>query len=221
MILTTGQVWAQLLKATDSPNLTAAIMGNLFAESALNSNNLQGVYEKKFGLTDEQYTARVDRGEISREQFSQDHAGYGYAQWTYWSRKQGLYDFIKQHPGTPSISEGTLQLEYVIEELTNNYKHIWNKRATASLNELCDDILKYYEAPASKDDPETILKRRRFAQQFYEEFYKPELKAIRYIEEALEDAYRLVQDYQCDLNNNLTAIKKKLDELKEILREDE
>jgi hypothetical protein len=31
-------------------------MGNLYAESALNPKNLQNTYEKKLGLSDEEYT---------------------------------------------------------------------------------------------------------------------------------------------------------------------
>ena len=196
-------------------------MGNLLAESSLNSNNLQGAFEKKFGLTDQEYTDKVDRGEISREQFSRDHAGYGYAQWTYWSRKQGLYDFIKQHSGTPSISDGTLQLAYIIEELTSNYKHIWNKRATASLTELCDDILKYYEAPASKDQPETILRRRRFAQQFYDEYApSPELKQIAFIENQLREVHDIADRHLCDLVNMIDGVIDAMNDLKEMLKED-
>ena len=218
MILTAKQIWEQLLAATESPNLTAAIMGNLMAESALNSNNLQGAYEKKLGLSDQEYTDRVDRGEITREQFTNDHAGYGLAQWTYWSRKQGLYDYIKKHAGSPSISEGTLQLEYVIKELSTNYKSIWNKRATASLNELCDDVLKYYEAPASKDDPETILKRRRYANQFYEEYYRPDLKLISYLEESLIELHCIANDYQRDIDQWIENVRDALQKLKEELK---
>ena len=70
-------------------------MGNLKAESALNPKNLQNSYEKKLNYTDDTYTLAVDNGILSREAFSKDSAGYGLAQWTYWSRKQGLYDYIK------------------------------------------------------------------------------------------------------------------------------
>ena len=38
----------------------AGVLGNLFAESGLNSRNLQNTYEKKFGMTDQQYTDAVD-----------------------------------------------------------------------------------------------------------------------------------------------------------------
>jgi hypothetical protein len=60
-------------------------MGNLDAESGLRSNNLQDTYSREFNLTDAQYTAAVDNGTYTK--FVNDEAGYGLAQWTYWSRK--------------------------------------------------------------------------------------------------------------------------------------
>ena len=61
----------------------AGLMGNLFAESALNPQNLQNTHNKKLGLTDIQYTQQVDNG--TYKNFIKDSAGYGLAQWTYWS----------------------------------------------------------------------------------------------------------------------------------------
>lgn len=71
----------------------AGLMGNLFAESGLNPQNLQNTYEKSLGFTDAAYTAAVDSGTYTN--FVHDKAGYGLAQWTYWSRKQALLDFAR------------------------------------------------------------------------------------------------------------------------------
>lgn len=40
----------------------AGLMGNLYAESGLNPQNLQNTYEKKLGYSDASYTAAVDNG---------------------------------------------------------------------------------------------------------------------------------------------------------------
>lgn len=40
----------------------AGLMGELFAESGLNPQNLQNSYEKKLGFTDATYTAAVTQG---------------------------------------------------------------------------------------------------------------------------------------------------------------
>jgi hypothetical protein len=66
----------------------AGLMGNLFAESGLKPTNLQNTYENKIGYNDAEYTAAVDQGIYTN--FVKDKAGYGLAQWTYWTRKQNL-----------------------------------------------------------------------------------------------------------------------------------
>jgi hypothetical protein len=69
-------------------------MGNLYAESGLKPNNLQNSYEKTLGFTDVTYTEAVDKGTYNN--FIHDKAGYGLAQWTWWSRKEALLNYAKQ-----------------------------------------------------------------------------------------------------------------------------
>ena len=69
----------------------AGLMGNLYAESGLKPTNLQNTYEKKLGYTDAEYTAAVDQKIY--DNFVNDSAGYGLAQWTYYSRKQNMLTF--------------------------------------------------------------------------------------------------------------------------------
>jgi hypothetical protein len=69
-------------------------MGNLYAESGLKPNNLQNSYEKTLGFTDVTYTEAVDKGIYNN--FIHDKAGYGLAQWTWWSRKEALLNYAKQ-----------------------------------------------------------------------------------------------------------------------------
>lgn len=64
----------------------AGLMGNLYAESGLSPINLQNSFEIRLKYTDASYTAAVDNGSYTN--FVYDKAGYGLAQWTYWSRKQ-------------------------------------------------------------------------------------------------------------------------------------
>ena len=77
-------IWDYLYGKIGNAYGVAGLMGNLYAESALRPNNLQNTYEKKLGLSDTQYTAKVDDGSYTN--FVKDSAGYGLAQWTYWSR---------------------------------------------------------------------------------------------------------------------------------------
>ena len=85
------RIWDYLLAKGLSAAGAAGLMGNLYAESGLNPQNLQNTYEKKLGYTDAAYTAAVDSGKY--QNFIHDSAGYGLAQWTFWSRKQNLLNF--------------------------------------------------------------------------------------------------------------------------------
>jgi len=89
--MTEKQIFDALTAAGLSPAGAAGLMGNLYAESGLRANNLQNGFEKRLGMNDEQYTAAVDNG--SYDGFVHDSAGYGLAQWTYWSRKEALLRF--------------------------------------------------------------------------------------------------------------------------------
>ena len=55
-------------------------MGNLYAESKLMSMNLENSYEKSLKMTDDEYTKAVNNFSYSKEEFSNDWAGYGLAQ---------------------------------------------------------------------------------------------------------------------------------------------
>ena len=108
---TAAQIWKVLISHGYTPAGAAGAMGNLYAESALSSTNVQDGY----GYSDAYYTQAVDNGTISRSKFVHDSIGYGLAQWTYWSRKAGLYDLAK----AKGVSIGSLgmQLEYLLTEL--------------------------------------------------------------------------------------------------------
>ncbi len=60
-------------------------------------------------MTDEEYTTAVDNGKYTN--FIKDKAGYGLAQWTYWSRKENLFDFCKRK--NKSIGDINAQLDFL------------------------------------------------------------------------------------------------------------
>jgi hypothetical protein len=64
-----------------------------------NLNSLtERIYEKKLNITSAEYTRLVD--ERAYPDFVNDKAGYGLAQWTFWSRKQALLIFELPTPST-------------------------------------------------------------------------------------------------------------------------
>ena len=126
---------------------TAGLMGDLYAESGLRPNNLQNTFEKKLGLSDAEYTARVDSGAYAN--FVRDGAGYGLAQWTYWSRKESLLNYAQA--AGKSIGDLEMQLDFLWEELNKGYRGLVNTLASAkSVRAASDAVLTQFERPADR-----------------------------------------------------------------------
>ena len=164
---TNEQVIWQYLKAQGLSDAGAAgLMGNLYAESALNPKNLQQTYEKKLGYTDDSYTKAVDNGSYGN--FVRDSAGYGLAQWTYWSRKQKLLDFTKQK--NKSIGDLNTQLEFLMLELQSGYKSLLQTlKTTTSVKEASNGVLLQFERPADQSVA-VQNKRASYSQTYYDKY---------------------------------------------------
>ena len=161
------KLWDVLLAKIGNEYGVAGLMGNLYAESALRSNNLQQTYEKSLGFTDKSYTSAVDDGSYTN--FIKDSAGYGLAQWTYWSRKQGLIEYA-QSVGK-SIGDFEMQMEYLIKELETNHKSTLKAlKAAQSVFEASTYVLIHYEAPA--DQGEAVqAKRASYGEKYYSAYH--------------------------------------------------
>ena len=125
----------------------AGLMGNLFAESGLNPRNLQNSYENVLGMNDNAYVAAVDNGTYTN--FVQDKAGFGLAQWTFWTRKQALLDFAKA--SGKSIGDLIMQLDFLWKELSGSYPGVLAVlRAATSVLEASNAVLLNFEKPANQ-----------------------------------------------------------------------
>ena len=144
----------------------AGLMGNLDAESGLRPNNLQDTYGAKFKLTDAQYTTAVDNGTYTN--FVRDEAGYGLAQWTYWSRKQNLLNYAKSK--NKSIGDLQMQLEFLVKELKESYTNsVYNILKTAtSIQQASDAVLMNFERPLNAASHKT--KRAEMSQVYYNKY---------------------------------------------------
>ncbi|MBQ9167688.1 MAG: LysM peptidoglycan-binding domain-containing protein [Oscillospiraceae bacterium] len=159
-------IWKFLFDKLGNAYGTAGLMGNLFAESGLKPTNLQNTYEKKLGYTDTAYTAAVDDG--TYDNFVKDCAGYGLAQWTYWSRKQGLLEFAKAEG--KSIGDLGLQLDYIWKELSEGYGKLLKTLQTAtSVTEASTAVLTQYERPADMGEA-VQAKRASFGQSYFDKY---------------------------------------------------
>ena len=144
---------------------TAALMGNLMAESSLNPANVTG-------SKDPDYIKKADAGVID---FVHDGKAFGLVQWCFRTRKEGLLNYAKSK-GT-SVGDIRTQLEYMWTEL-QSYKMAYNAVVNSTnIRESSDVIMLRYEKPS--DTSETMKKRRaNYGQKFYDMFAdgKPDVK---------------------------------------------
>lgn len=146
-------VWNYFYSRLGNSYGVAGLMGNLQAESGLHSDRVQG--DIPYSDYSKEYTAKVDSGEITEYDFVNNGpggGGYGLAQWTYWNRKQGLYDMWKSGNYT-SIGSLSLALDYLWMELTNNYPGVVETLKTAtSVRVASDSVLLNFERPADQSE---------------------------------------------------------------------
>ena len=156
-------IWGFLKEKGLNAYAIAGLMGNLYAESALNPRNLQNSYEKKLNMSDAEYTAAVDAGTYSN--FVRDAAGYGLAQWTYHTRKQALLDYARGKGA--SIGDLTMQLEFLWKEISG-YKAVMSVLKSAeSVKAASDAVLTGYERPANMGDS-VKAKRAEYGQHYFD-----------------------------------------------------
>lgn len=151
-------IWDYLIKETNNPYGTAAIMGNLMAESSLNPKNVTG-------SKDPDYVAKADAGTLD---FVHDRCAFGLAQWCFYTRKEALLNRAKIKG--VSVGDINVQLDHLINELKNSYKTVWS--AVTNANEIraaSDVFMLKYEKPANTS--ETMKQRRaNYAQKFFDAF---------------------------------------------------
>ena len=159
-------IWQYLYDKFRNVYGVAALMGNLFAESSLNPVCANGVYS--LGLTNAEYTRRVDAGE--KDDFATDGIAYGLVQWCYKTRKQGLLDMAVAQG--KSIGDINLQLDYLWQEL-QKYKTVLNAVYNATnIREASDIIMLKYEKPANTNEYMKI-RRANYGEKYLQKYGEP------------------------------------------------
>lgn len=165
------KIWFFFTSKGISAHGAAGLMGNLYAESALNPQNLQNSYEKSLGYTDETYTSAVDSGEYNN--FVNDSAGYGLAQWTYYTRKAALLNYAKNVGA--SVGDLETQLGFLYKELSSNYSGLLSALRTAtSVRAASDAVLTIYERPADMSE-HTKTQRANYGQIYFDKYENAQL----------------------------------------------
>ena len=158
--------WLKNCGLTDAG--VSGLLGNIKAESGIRSNNLQNGFETKLGLTDKQYTDMVNNGTYNKTQFVNDKIGYGLCQWTYWSRKLGLYEFAESI--NHKIDSTEMQLKYLMQELNTRYKSVLQVLKTNNNLRTCSDtVLTQFEKPQDQSD-KVMDKRYEYSKEIYDTY---------------------------------------------------
>ena len=156
-------VWSKLILDGGLTEIgAAALMGNLQAESGIIPYRIQGDFTTGYTRSKE-YTAKVNSGDITRDDFIEHGpggGGYGLAQWTSHNRKRNLYDAQMKRYG--DIANLVGQVDYLITELTTSYRSVYNHLMKATnLREASNDVLINFEAPKSRFSEETQSTRAK------------------------------------------------------------
>ena len=136
-------VWRRLTGDGLTKAGAAGMMGNLKAESGVKSVIYETAYKKKVGLSDQEYVNRVNSGAYSEYTFVHDQVGFGLAQWTYYTRKQALYNKCRGR-----IGDLNCQIDYLLYELRNSFSGIYSKlKSSNNIRDCAVTVLKKFENP--------------------------------------------------------------------------
>ena len=101
---------------------------------------------------------------------SHDKHAFGLVQWCFYTRKGGLLNYAKQTG--KSVGNLQMQLEYLVKEMSNDYKSVWQAVTKATnIRSASDTVMLKYEKPATTTEV-AKLKRANYGQKFYDQFAK-------------------------------------------------
>lgn len=150
-------VWNYLLGLGYTKNAAAGIMGNMSVESAstFDGRIVQGDYDSNLAYSID-YTKKVDSGAISRNDFANNGpngGGYGLVQWTYYTIKEGLYDYAKNERKL-SVGDTAMQIDYLEKYLQTNNQGLYNslRQSNISVDSATRNFMLQFERPADQSE---------------------------------------------------------------------
>lgn len=122
------------------------ILGNFDCESNCEPFRLQGDFSP-YRTASKAYVQGVTSGSISRDTFSRDAKGFGIYQLTYWTRKQGYYDFWKA--SGKALDSAELQVDYAVREMQSDYPQLFAfLKQTTDVFTAVSRVCREFERPA-------------------------------------------------------------------------
>lgn len=172
----TSYVWSEMYNFIGNEYGTAGLLGNLQAESGIIPYRLQGDFTSNYNKSIN-YTNNVNSGLYTEYEFVHDSKGYGLAQWTYYTRKQGLFDMYRSG-GYSSIGDIGLACEYLKYELANRFPSVLAVlRSATSVREASDIVLHQFENPAQQG-PDVEVARANLGIAIYNQYASGEQPPI-------------------------------------------
>ena len=163
--------WSSLKKLGFSDNACAVIMGHAMAESGCECDHVQGDFSADRSKS-KAYTAQVDAGNISEHEFIYDGpggGGYGWLQWTFPQRKEGLYDTAKGLD--VSVGSEETAIEWFWNEIHQpEYSIVWKAlNSDMTIRGMSDVFMKHFERPADQSE-KACAYRAKLCEDMYKEF---------------------------------------------------
>lgn len=169
-------LWNELMTIIGNEKGVAALMGNIYAESGCTPYACQPNRAYSVCMT---YINNVDNHSISEWQFvhrgtsqtggvASGQGGFGLCQWTYYTRKQNMYD--EWENDSRSIGDIYFQIDFIEWELNNTHTDTLTVLQNAiGILSASNYVLFNYEGPEDKstDVQDT---RANYAQQIYDQY---------------------------------------------------
>ena len=178
----------------------AGLMGNLQAESNIQSVIYENVFKPTIGLTDQEYVDQVNDGTYTN--FVNDKVGFGLAQWTFYTRKQALLDMCKG-----KIGDLKCQLKYLMHEFNTDFKGILATLKTSTDVYACAiKVMVDFENPADQSESKKNF-RYQLSKKYYDQFTGSGPAGNTYTVVAGDTLYAIAQkfgttiDVLCELND--------------------
>ena len=156
-------VWNYLKQEGLTDAGAAGLMGNLKAESGVESVIYEDIYKPQLGFTNREYVDKVNDGSYTN--FVNDRVGFGLAQWTYFTRKQALLDTCRA-----DIGDLYCQLTYLMHEFKTDYKNILSLLKTSKDVYACAiKVMVEFENPEDQSEGRKNF-RYQLSKNYYDEF---------------------------------------------------
>lgn len=139
-------IYNQLRKHGITEAGALGVVGNFWCESNCEPYRLQGDFSP-YRTASHIYVQNVTNGSISREQFAKDAKGFGIYQLTFWTRKQGYYDYWKQ--SGKNLDNAELQVDYAVKEMQSDFPQLLAfLKATTDVFTATSRVCREFERPA-------------------------------------------------------------------------